>query len=235
MPLSPKQKLQPGNPNNNSKEGRIKVTFYTDPLCCWSWAFDPHWKKLLQQYGDLIRYEYVMGGMIPRWDNYNDPLNAVSKPIQMGPVWMHASEITQVKMSHIIWAIDPPSSSYPPSIAVKTVGLQSEKASEQYLHNIRKVLMEEGVNISKTDILLALAHELKYEDFDVNKFMDDWRNGRGQESFRQDLKKTKYHGVGRFPTLTFHNSTGTGVMIIGYRPYDILEQAFFYIQNKTYH
>ena len=22
------------------------VTYYTDPLCCWSWAFEPHWRKL---------------------------------------------------------------------------------------------------------------------------------------------------------------------------------------------
>jgi putative protein-disulfide isomerase len=233
MLQSPKQKQPPRKQNNNSKEGRIKVKFYTDPLCCWSWALEPHWKKLLQQYGDMISYEYVMGGMIPRWESYNDPLNAVSKPIQMGPVWMHASEITQVKMNHVIWALDPPSSSYPPSIAVKTVGLQSEKASEQYLYIIRKALMEEGLNISKKDILLALAPQLEPDDFDLNLFKDDWEAGRGLESFREDLKKTKYHGVGRFPTITFHDDTGTGTMIIGYRPYDILEQAFLQTKNKT--
>lgn len=225
-----KQKLSE-NPNNNLQEGRIKATFYTDPLCCWSWAIDSHWKKLLQNYGDRISYEYVMGGMIPSWDRYSDPLNSVSKPIQMGPVWMHASAVTQVKMHHTIWAFDPPSSSYPPSLAVKTVGLQSQKASEQYLYIIRKALMNDGLNISQENILLTLAEQVTADNFNIDTFKDDWKANRGLEPFREDLKKTKYHDIGRFPTVTFHNSIGKGTMIIGFRPYEILEQAFLQAES----
>ena len=25
---------------NDQKAGQVKITFYTDPLCCWSWAFE---------------------------------------------------------------------------------------------------------------------------------------------------------------------------------------------------
>ena len=213
-------------------EGQIKITFYTDPLCCWSWAFEQHWRKLLENYGDLISYQYVMGGLIPRWDNYHDPLNSVSKPIQMGPVWMHASEVTHVKMKHSIWITDPPHSSYPPSIAFKTVELQSKDAADEYLFLIRKALMEEGVNISKTENLFALAREVQHPDFDFAIFESAWKAEKGNQPFRLDLQTTKFHSIGRFPTLTFQNTDGDGIVITGYRPYEALSEAFLYLHKK---
>ncbi len=234
MQLSPKQSLQPRNPSSNIvKVGQIKITYYTDPLCCWSWALETHWRKLLDTYPDQIAYEYVMGGMIPHWKNYNDPMNSVSKPIQMGPVWMHASEVTQVKMKYSIWHEDPPSSSYPPCIAVKTVGLQSKVIGEQYLYNIRKALMEDGLNISKTENLFSLAKELASDEFDFSLFTSDWETGKGTEAFRSDLQKTKFHSIGRYPTLTMQNSLGTGIFIVGYRPFEVLEQVFNSINSAT--
>jgi putative protein-disulfide isomerase len=230
---------QPQNPRvqkNQDKieeEDRIRITFYTDPLCCWSWAFEAHWQTLLTKFGHLISYSYVMGGMVPTWKTYNDPLSSVSTPVQMGPVWMHASEVTGTKMKHSIWALDPPESSYPPSIAVKTVALQSTAVAEKYFFEIRKAMMEDGVNISNEHNLLEIARQLSDDEFDLDLFVKDWRNGKGKESFREDLKKTKFHGIGRFPTLTFQNPEGHGIMIIGYRPYKILEEAFLYTLDKS--
>jgi putative protein-disulfide isomerase len=213
-------------------EDRIRITFYTDPLCCWSWAFEPHWRALLAKFGDQISYSYVMGGMIPKWGSYNDPLNSVTKPIQMGPVWMHASEITHVKMNHTIWALDPPESSYPPCIAVKTAELQSARAAEKYFLDIRKAMMDDGINISQERNLLEIARQTSLDEFDLDLFIKDWRKGNGKEAFREDLKKTKFHGIGRFPTLTFQNRDGYGTMIIGYRPYKILEEAYLFTLGK---
>jgi putative protein-disulfide isomerase len=227
MQPSQKQSLQPRNPSNKKdKVGQIKIMYYTDPLCCWSWAFESHWRKLLETYPNKISYDYVMGGMIPHWKNYNDPLNSVSKPIQMGPVWMHASEVTHVKMKYSIWHEDPPSSSYPACIAVKTVGLQSKAIGDQYLYNIRKALMEDGLNISKTENLFSLAKELESDEFSFPLFKSDWDTGKGTEAFRSDLQKTKFHSIGRYPTLTMQNSSGKGILIVGYRPFEVLEQAF---------
>jgi putative protein-disulfide isomerase len=206
--------------------GQVKINFYTDPLCCWSWAFDPHWRRLLKEFGDHIEYNYIMCGMISDWNSYHDPLNSVSKPIQMGPVWMHASEVTQVKMKYSLWHEDPPSSSYPACIAVKTVGLQSATSEDKYLFNLRKTLMEDGNNISKPEVLLSVAEELEEEDFDFDKFYEDWKGPKGKEAFRADLQKTRFHNIGRFPTLTFTNEKRKGIIIVGYRPYDVLKLAF---------
>lgn len=219
---------------NNEVTGQIKVNFYTDPLCCWSWAFEQSWRKLLEEYKQVLSYEYVMGGMIPDWSTYNDPMNAVSKPLQMGPVWMHAAEVTHVKMMYSIWHEDPPSSSYPPCIAVKCARLQSKEAAELYLYNLRKALMEQGLNISKTDNLFAIASSLSQSNpdiFNYDEFDRSWKDGTGKEAFRSDLQKTKFHNISRYPTLTF-NAGAEGFMIVGYRPYQVLLEGFLQIMNE---
>jgi hypothetical protein len=98
-----------------------------------------------------------MCGLIPDWQSYNHPLNSVSRPIQMGPVWMHASEVTQ---KYSIWFDDPLSSSYPACIAVKTVGLQSKSLAADYRHEIRRALMQKGVSISRRQSLFQIAEEM---------------------------------------------------------------------------
>lgn len=213
--------------------GQVKINFYTDPLCCWSYAFEKEWRKLLANYGDTIDYQYVMCGMIPTWATYNDPMNSVSKPLQMGPVWMHASEVTHTKMAYQVWHEDPPSSSYPACIAVKTAALQSNKAGEQYLLKIRSAIMNDGRNISKPEVLLDVAEELDSSTLDFEQFKEDWTQGKGKELFRADLQKASYHKIGRYPTLTFQNPQGKGIIITGYRPYEILEQAHFRIAYET--
>jgi len=211
----------------------VEITFFTDPLCCWSWSFEKPWRKLIDEYGDGIRYRYVMSGMIRDWNSYHDPMNSVSRPLQMGPVWMHASQITHVPMRYSVWHEDPPASSYPACLAVKTAALQSLEAEDIYLLNIRKALMEKGLNIAKPEILLQVAHETQQqfpEKFNALQFQNDWNKEKGKSGFRADLEKTRFHNIGRFPTLTFQNGNETGIMITGYRPYDVLLQAFQQIQ-----
>ena len=211
---------------------RIRVSYYTDPLCCWSWAFEEQWRKLLDEFGDSIEYRYVMCGMIPDWKSYNDPMNSVCKPIQMGPVWMHASEVTQVKMKHSIWFEDPPSSSYPSCLAVKTAGLQSDSAADKLLSLIRKALMEQGKNVARTEVLFDIVKQIETENFDMDRFFSDWKKQRGIDSFREDVKKAKFHNIGRYPTLTFTNAKGKGIMITGYRPYRVLRDAFLFANRE---
>jgi putative protein-disulfide isomerase len=229
------QPLKKTSKNNCMQEqaGSVKINFFTDPLCCWSHGFDPAWRKLLAEYGERIRFEYVMCGMIPDWKTYNDPLNSITKPMQMGPLWMYASQISGVEMDFHIWHTDPPSSSYPSCIAVKCARLQSATAADRYLLAARTAVMRDGINIAKEENLLAIAKKLSvdFADFDFNRFESDLKSGEGKDLFRQDLQLSKFHSIGRYPTLTIQNSAGKGVIIVGYRPYEILVKALEQIKN----
>lgn len=211
----------------NNKADLIEITYYTDPLCCWSWGFEPQWRRFLYEFKGKIKYRYCMGGLLPKWKNYNDSINSVTRPIQMGPVWMHAKEISGMPIDHNIWMRDPPSSSYPACIAVKCARLQSANAEENYLRLLREALMIKGENISRQKALFEVADMLAaiVPEFNADRFREDFKNDNGLEEFRKDLQEIQYRHINRFPTLIIKNENKKGIIISGYRPYSLLMDA----------
>jgi predicted DsbA family dithiol-disulfide isomerase len=160
--------------------GLLEITYYTDPLCCWSWAFEPQWRRLLYEFKGKVKYRYCMAGLLPGWDNYNDSINSVSKPIQMGPVWMHAKQLSGMPIEQNIWMSDPPSSSYPACIAVKCAAFQSLRAEEHFLRMLREAVMIRGENISKEEVIFNLAEKLAAIDgeFKITRFKEDIKSDK---------------------------------------------------------
>src|SRR5215203_2358567 len=103
---------------SSSAIARLQITYYTDPLCCWSWGMEPAIRRLRYEYAEVIGWRFCMGGLLPDWKRFSDPVNHVSRPAQMGPVWMHAMQITGMEMKTTMWHTSPPSSSYPACTAV---------------------------------------------------------------------------------------------------------------------
>lgn len=215
------------NQHANNKADVVAITYYTDPLCCWSWGLEPQWRKLQYAYRHKITWQYKMGGLLPGWKNFHDPVNSVSRPIQMGPVWMHAQEVTGMPIQFNLWVTDPPASSYPACIAVKCVQLQSQLWADFYLRLLREACMIRGWNIAKGEILLAAAKELQnlFSDFDIDRFQTDLMGDRGINAFRNDLNEVKSYNINRYPSLILRHNKSAPILITGYRPYQLLETA----------
>ncbi|HEY5465226.1 MAG TPA: DsbA family protein [Hanamia sp.] len=216
------------------KADPVEIIYYTDPLCCWSWAMEPQLQQLKSEYSGQINWRYCMGGLLPGWKNYHDEINDVSRPIQMGPVWMHAQQISGITMNSTIWMKDPPASSYPSCIAVKCAFLQSQEAGEKYLLLLREALMLHGKNIAKGIVLVKIAGELSKKllyNFDVNKFKEDMKNDNGLEAFRKDLQEIQYKNIKRFPTMIIKSEHAQGIVVTGFRPYSVLLEALMQIAS----
>lgn len=210
----------------------VEALYFTDPLCSWSWALEPELRRLEAEFGDAVQWRTVMGGMISDWLSYSDPLNAVSRPAQMGPQWLHVKRVTGVELDERIWAEDPPASSYPACLAVKAAGLQGAAAAARYLARAREAVMRERRNIARPEVLHELADELagvRGLGFDPERFRSDFASEAAQEAFRDDLKETRYREIGRFPTLVFRAPHGSGVLLAGYRPYAALRAALLHV------
>lgn len=211
-------------------EDQVEIVFYTDPLCCWSWGFEPQWRKLRYEFEGNLSWRYCMGGLIPSWKNYSDATNSVSRPIQMGPIWMEASHNSGMPINSRIWVQDPPASSYPACIAVKCAEGQSVEAGEKYLRMLREAVMLKGRNISQLSVLVDLATELAdHVKFNVDLFRQDLKNDTGLEAFRKDLLETQARNITRFPSLIFRKSNQPSIIITGYRPYPALLEAIHQI------
>ena len=151
----------------------------------------------------------------------------------MGPIWMEARHKTGAAINDNIWIENPPASSYPACIAVKTAGLQGFEASEIYLQAVWKAVMVNSMDISKKDILLEIAYDAgiqKPQILDFQRFADEYDNDESRDAFRNDLRQVAYNKIGRFPTMTFTKG-GKGIIMTGYRPYEALVDALKQIQT----
>lgn len=203
----------------------LEVVYYTDPLCCWSWAFEPVIQRLVNEYGKRLSIRYCMGGMLSGWNNYHDTLHAVSRPIQMGPVWLQAKQLTGVALNDTIWFTDPPASSYPACVAVKCAALQSEQLAAQYLFKLRTAVMLKAKNIARKEVLISTAEELAQENllFDAGKFTTQLTSQQAIDAFRADMQETKYRGIHRFPSLLLQvRDTRKSLLLTGNRPFEAI-------------
>jgi putative protein-disulfide isomerase len=200
-------------------ENVMDITIFTDPLCCWSWAFEPQLQQLKTALGGQAKWDYRMGGLLPSWDNFHDNINAVSRPIQMAPLWAHAGEVANKPIHHRIWINDPPASSYPACIAVKCAQLQSPQAGESMLYLLREACMTDGKNIAKQEIIFDVAQKLLVanNNFDLALFEDDYFSDKGMEAFRSDLQLVSYYRINRFPALVIRKEPSKSIVISGYR------------------
>lgn len=209
---------------------RVTITVYTDPLCVWSWASEGPWRRLRYEFAGQIAWRSVMAGLIPSWEQFDDPLNAVSHPAQMGPLWLQARHMTGAPVAERIWALDPPASSYPACIAVKAAETQGAAAGEAYLRRAREAAMLEGRNIGRREVLLALADELGDRGLlDPARFGEALGGPAALEAFREDLRDVRYRDLGRFPTLIMRREDGPALLLVGYRPYPALRAALAHL------
>jgi len=202
----------------------VDIIYYTDPLCCWSWAMEPHWERFCGDYENRLKVTYKMGGLLPSWTMFSDDVNAIRKPVQMGPEWMHARHMSGVDIDDRIWITDPPASSFPACIAVKSAGLQSSTWGARFLGLARRAVMTERKNIARREVLLELASELARSEpgFDVGMFSEEL-DGRGIAAFRNDWTEVRYLGIKRFPTLVIRYSDQPAMMLCGYQRYEDLK------------
>lgn len=222
-------KDEKGAPRSNIQEppqaDGVEVTFYTDPLCCWSWALRPQWEQLREECEGAIDVTYKMAGLLPSWNHFNDPVNSISRPIHMGPEWMHARVVSGTEINNRIWITDPPSSSFPACIAVKCAGLQSKETEDRYLYLLQRAVMVDNLNIARTEVLLNIAATIPGA-FDLSLFREDLLGGRGKEAFRLDLQECKYLGIARLPTLIFRRPGRPPLLSSGYQSYRSLKKVY---------
>lgn len=59
--------------NNNI----IKVIEFTDPVCTWCWGSEPMLRTLEARYGDQVKVEFIMGGLVEDIREFYDSFNNI--------------------------------------------------------------------------------------------------------------------------------------------------------------
>src|SRR5213595_2938868 len=99
------------------KQEKIRVIYFTDPICSSCWTVEPQLRKLLVEYGDNIALEYHMGGLLPSWDMFTS--GPISKPADVGRLWDELGAHSEMPIDGEVWRADPLPSSYPRAGLIK--------------------------------------------------------------------------------------------------------------------
>jgi predicted DsbA family dithiol-disulfide isomerase len=216
----------------------VEAVYTTDPLCAWSWGFEPQLRRLRYAFGAALGWRTRMAGLVPSWDTFSDPVHAVSRPLQMGPLWYQVRHTTGQPLDDRLWHEDPPASSYPACLAVKAAGLQSAEAGEAVLRRLREAATTERQNVADVGVLRTLAREVAEATpdlLDADRFAADLDGSEAEAAFRDDLREARYLGLGRTPALTLRRAVGAidgqgkTLLLVGYRPYDALRRALAHL------
>lgn len=197
----------------------VELIIYTDPLCCWTFVMGKQIEEFRQHLGEGVQTRYCMAGLIPSWKHFHDPVQMVTKPIQMGPVWHEASIISGIKLDDKLWFKDPPSSSYTACLAVKAAGFQTQDIEKKMFELLQQAVMVNGINISKLPSILEIAQQLQQnsKEFDLQRFSKEITEDKTIEAFRKDMEEIAVKGITRFPSILVRFENGRSTMISGYR------------------
>ncbi len=198
----------------------IHVRYYTDPFCPWSWALEPALRRLVHDFGDGLRFTYVMGGMAREFGAV-EPLVGES---------LAAGSESGMPVDPRLWLQAPPRSSYPACIAVKAAAEQGDPAP--YLRRLREGLMCRRRKLDSAD---ALIEEARLGGrLDIEHFRVDLGSHAILEAFGADLELAgavapERHGPGsarvKLPSLEFSGSDGVVHGVYGYASYEELRDA----------
>jgi predicted DsbA family dithiol-disulfide isomerase len=221
----------------------VEVRYLTDPACSWSWGSEPKLRKLLWEFGDGLRFTWVMGGMARQYGSeYRDEEGSIGAGSDcFGDLmahWLNVAEQTGMPCDPRIWTQNPISSTYPACMAVKAAGEQGPELEYRYLRRLREGLMFERRKLDSAEALIAEAGPA---GLDVERFRIDVYSEAITEKFAADLEevrtipdqareqdKTKEtEGIVRLslPSLVFIGADGERHGVWGWSPYEDYREA----------
>ena len=201
------------------EDKKIDIIYFTDPICSTCWSIQPQLRKLKSTYQQDLNFQYVMGGLLPSWDNFNR--GGITKPSDVFDHWEEVSKETGVVINPSVWKNDPIYSSFPPSIAFKAAQLQHEGKAQLFLSILHEMVFLEGKNITKRQFIYEAA---KKSDLDIVQLMNDIDN-RAVDLFYKDLEFGSELNIEILPSFIFKVKGEYKDSLFGFQTYENIENA----------
>jgi len=181
-------------------------------------------RHVKEAFGDQVKIELKMGGLVENMGDFYDPQNQISSMAQVAPHWLEASNRHGMPVEESIFT-DPDNdfdSTYPANIAFKAAQFQSEEMAELFLRRMREATSSEHKFIHKIEVLADLAEEV---GLDKERFKKDFVSNEAKEAFYSDLNEARSKGISGFPTFIIKNGTEEEVVFHGYRRFNAFASA----------
>jgi putative protein-disulfide isomerase len=208
----------------------VEVRYYTDPACPWSWGSEPKLRRLMWEFGDGLRFAWVMGGLARSYESGDYWRQTIE--------WLDVAAESGMPLDARVWSQNPIASTYPACQALKAAAEQGSDAAYRYLRRLHEGLMTER---KKLDHAEALIGEAGPAGLDTDRFRIDLNSNAITEAFAADIeavrklpKEARAHdNVGEtlgqertsLPSALFRGEDGTERGIWGWSRYDTYREA----------
>jgi predicted DsbA family dithiol-disulfide isomerase len=219
----------------------VTVTYYTDPACPWSWSLEPVVRKLMIEFGDALRWRFVMGGLARDFAAEAGAPSGSSRELAYGRLireWLRVADRAHAPIDPLLWVEAPLETSYPACMAVKAAEEQATDGGYRYLRRLREGVMCER---RKLDHIEALVEEGRSAGLDVERFRLGLRSHAITEAFGADLEATERLGVELallgtavasdscsrtasgtpLPSVVFGAEDGSELVVAGFQPFAV--------------
>jgi putative protein-disulfide isomerase len=221
----------------------VEVRYYTDPGCSWSWGAEPMIRRLLWEFGDQLRFVWVMGGLARQYGpDYRDEEGGIGSGsdcfADLMAHWLEVGAETGMPIDPRLWTQNPIASTYPACQAAKAAAEQGPDAALRYLRRLREGLMIERRKLDHAEALVGEAGAAK---LDQERFRIDLASHAITEAFAADLdevrnpppeareangvRRTERHERLALPSALFIGEAGSRHGVWGWRPYDAYRAA----------
>ncbi|MFO0495969.1 MAG: DsbA family protein [Flavobacteriia bacterium] len=213
---------------------KIRVVYYTDPICSTCWAFEPYLNKFLNEYSFFIDFEIRMGGLLEDWDSLRQIEPEKSNSDYLEQLWLKESNKHGIHLESDIWKFSPIKSSYLVSEAFCAIQMQSADKAFVFLKFIRDFVFLLGKDPNEQALINTCAMLSK---IDFKKFRIDLNSGEAKNKFLSQLAERKKDKVHFFPSFVIENSSGerrTLLDIPSYNSfYEVLSKLEGYLNELT--
>jgi predicted DsbA family dithiol-disulfide isomerase len=210
---------QKSNSSTAPKYKKIHLLYFTDPICSTCWTLQPQIRKLKLLYSDIIEIEYCMGGLLPKWENFDR--GGIKTKDDAFNLWKRLAENFDMPINADVWENDPIDSSFPPSIAFKAAQIQDTDKAVIFLRRLTEQLFFKGVNITQEKVIMTEAYEA---GLDIAKLKRDLTL-RAKELFDADLKLAEQLSISSLPTFIFTDRYDRSIVLTGYQTFEEMESA----------
>lgn len=173
----------------------VQILVYQDPLCAWSYVAEARIEVLRQEFGESVRwlrrpYPLRVPDAIPSEKDREGFLRELRRA-QLEPEGK--------RLVGEVWTSeDAPRSSLPALCALEAARLQGRDPHEQLFRTLQRAALEQGVNISRTDVLFELASKL---ELDMNRFTAAFQSPETKRLITEEHSLATSRGVKGAPTL----------------------------------
>jgi len=205
-------------------ELKVRIEYFTDPLCVWSYVSEPTIQSLINQHKDNIDFQFRSLPILDKSKGKPEEGEKFRTPEEMRQEWTEVSQKTGVKIDPALWMENPPQSSWPGNRAMKAALRQGFERGNRFINLLRYAALVDRKNPSDLEVLKSIAADAA---LDVSQFYNDMTENAPilEREVADDAVEAIDRCIYNTPTLVMSNDEGDRVIISGMLDFEVCNNA----------